>query len=45
MNWRLAAVLIGILGLTVARAEARPPHKKTLAEYLGPGLATKLVDC
>ncbi len=24
---------------------ARPPHKKALAEYLGPGLARKLNDC
>ncbi len=26
-------------------AQARPPHKKALADYLGPGLARKLNDC
>jgi hypothetical protein len=26
-------------------AQARPPHKKALADYLGPGMAHKLNDC
>ena len=38
----LVTVCLGIVGLP---ALARPPHKKALADYLGPGLASKLNDC
>ncbi|MGP0069395.1 MAG: DUF1553 domain-containing protein [Isosphaeraceae bacterium] len=40
----VAVVMIG-LGATGLPAQARPPHKKALADYLGPGLARKLNDC
>ncbi len=45
MKWRTLAVLLGLLGLPLARSEARPPYKKALADYLGPRLARKLNDC
>lgn len=45
MNWRWTIVPIAILGLNGATAEARPPHKKALADHLGPLLAKKLNDC
>jgi hypothetical protein len=38
----LVGALAGAIGCP---ALARPPHKKALAEYLGPGLARKLNDC
>jgi hypothetical protein len=34
-----------IAGAFGCPALARPPHKKALADYLGPGLARKLNDC
>ncbi|HWE38383.1 MAG TPA: DUF1549 and DUF1553 domain-containing protein [Isosphaeraceae bacterium] len=36
------ATLLGILG---AEAQARPPHRRALADYFGPKLARKLNDC
>ena len=45
MNWRWIIVPVAIFGLTLPRAEARPPHKKTLAEHIGPGFAKRLNDC
>ena len=45
MNWRWAIVPVATFALTLARAEARPPHKKTLAEHIGPSLAKRLNDC
>ena len=43
----LGIVAVGMIGLgaTSLPALARPPHKKALADYLGPGLAGKLNDC
>src|SRR5579883_3012902 len=38
----VTAAWVGLAGLP---ALARPPHKKALADYLGPGLARKLNDC
>ena len=37
-------VTVAVL-LTSAATQARPAHKKALADYLGPFLATKLNDC
>jgi hypothetical protein len=34
-----------IVGALACSALARPPHKKALADYLGPGQARKLNDC
>jgi hypothetical protein len=42
---KLAAIAVAWLALAVPSAHARPPHKKALADYLGPGLARKLNDC
>ena len=42
---RLLAIAAAWLVLTGLPALARPPHKKALADYLGPGLARKLNDC
>src|SRR5262249_14736379 len=48
-NRRRGSWFVGItaawLGLTSLPAQARPPHKKALADYLGPGAARKLNDC
>jgi hypothetical protein len=41
----IAIVAFACLGCASGPAVARPPHKKALAEYLGPGLARKLNDC
>ncbi len=35
----------GLAGPDWPAHDARPPHKKALADYLGPGLARKLNDC
>ena len=42
---RIVAIAAAWLVLTALPAQARPPHKKALADYLGPGLARKLNDC
>ena len=42
---RLLAIAAACLVLTGLPALARPPHRKALADYLGPGLARKLNDC
>jgi hypothetical protein len=41
----MVAVVAAWFGATGLPAQARPPHKKALADYLGPGLARKLNDC
>jgi hypothetical protein len=41
----IAAIVAAWLILAVVPVHARPPHKKALADYLGPGLARKLNDC
>ena len=41
----IAILVAACLGLVGQPALARPPHKKALADYLGPGLAGKLNDC
>jgi hypothetical protein len=41
----IVVVLASWLIVTGRPAQARPPHKKALADYLGPGLARKLNDC
>ncbi len=46
--WRgrkIAALATAWLVLASLTVHARPPHKKALADYLGPGLARKLNDC
>jgi hypothetical protein len=45
MPLRRAALVAAILGLAGASADARPPHKKALADHFGPRLARKLNDC
>ena len=42
---RMAVIAAAWLVLAALPAQARPPHKKALADYLGPGLARKLNDC
>ncbi len=44
---RRGLTAIALIGLVLAGrpAGARPPHKKALADYLGPTLARKLNDC
>src|SRR5262249_48111055 len=42
---RLIAIAAVWLVLVGPPAHARPPHKKALADYLGPALARKLNDC
>ena len=42
---RMAVIAAAWLALTALPAHARPPHKKAMADYLGPGLARKLNDC
>ena len=42
---RIVAIAAAWLALAALPARARPPHKKALADYLGPGLARKLNDC
>ena len=46
-NPRLAIAILAIpcMGVFCLPAMARPPHKKALADYLGPGVARKLNDC
>ena len=44
-SWHRATLATLCLVLLAATAEARPPHKKALADYFGPGLARKLNDC
>ena len=41
----IAILVTACLGMAGLPALARPPHKKALADYLGPGLARKLNDC
>ncbi len=41
----IVAVMTAWLVVMGLPAHARPPHKKALADYLGPGLARKLNDC
>ena len=41
----VAIVVAACLGTAGTAVQARPPHKKALADYLGPGLARKLNDC
>ena len=45
MNRHRLIVMIVILGLAVAKAEARPAHKKALADRLGALMTRKLNDC
>ena len=45
MNWRWSIVPVAMFGLTFSVAEARPPHKKALADHIGPEFAKKLNDC
>ncbi len=45
MHWRWTAVLTLVLGFAGMKAEARPAHKKALADHLGPLLSHKLNDC
>ena len=42
---RVAVVVAACVGTSWASVFARPPHKKALADYVGPGLARKLNDC
>jgi hypothetical protein len=42
---RIMVIVAAGLALAALPAQARPPHKKALADYLGPGLARKLNDC
>jgi hypothetical protein len=41
----IVAVMTAWLVVMGLPAQARPPHKKALADYLGPGMARKLNDC
>ncbi len=41
----MAVIAAVWLALTALPVHARPPHKKAMADYLGPGLARKLNDC
>ena len=41
----VVVVITACLGTTALPRIARPPHKKALADYLGPGMARKLNDC
>jgi hypothetical protein len=45
MSRRSTAVLLALITLTAAEAEARPAHRKALADYLGLRPAQKLADC
>src|SRR5262249_45366824 len=42
---RILGIAAAGVFLTTWPARARPPPKKALADYLGPGLARKLKDC
>jgi hypothetical protein len=44
-GWKIAVIAMAWLVMAGLPAGARPPHKKALADYLGPGLARKLNDC
>ena len=41
----IAILIMAFVGAAGLPALARPPHKKALADYLGPALARKLNDC
>ncbi len=43
--WRSMALLTAMLASSALNAQARPPHKKALADHFGPLLARKLNDC
>jgi hypothetical protein len=45
MNRPIRLFLLLALLVSAGVAHARPPHKKALADYLGPGGAKKLNDC
>lgn len=45
MRARAIAFLLIVLILVATEAKARPPHKKALADYVGPTFAKKLNDC
>src|SRR5262245_8879401 len=45
MRHRAIALLLSVLILAGSEARARPPHKKALADYVGPTFSRKLNDC
>jgi hypothetical protein len=44
-QWRFSGLLVASLLLSTSSVNAKPAHKRALADYFGPYLAQKLNDC
>ncbi len=45
MSLKLSSAAVAFICLLVPSVHARPPHKRSMADYYGPALAKKLNDC